>query len=209
MNEDAVGAAPAGDAPTTSEWSTIVSPSKVWLILDVWQYNEIWNILKGNIVIINEWIEEAWHHHCMWKMSLINCSPMMSYGAVDTKPLPQPMLTYHQLNIQDHLSENVCKLSTILFRPQCVRQNVCWWPDNGMSQGISWPSLLQITEVQFIKGINSLWPSDALGDDTAWVSYHFSDNGHQGPCNPYKPCNHNLHIGIIGDDNVLGQHRLR
>ena len=33
-NEDVVGAAPAGDAPTTSEWSTILLPTKVRLILE-------------------------------------------------------------------------------------------------------------------------------------------------------------------------------
>ena len=37
-NEDAVGAAPTGDAPTTSEWSTILFPTKLPLILEVWQY---------------------------------------------------------------------------------------------------------------------------------------------------------------------------
>ena len=37
-NEDAVGAALAGDAPIPSEWSTIWLPTKVWLILEVWQY---------------------------------------------------------------------------------------------------------------------------------------------------------------------------
>ena len=36
-NEDAVGAAPTGDAPTASEWSTILLPTKVWLMLKVWQ----------------------------------------------------------------------------------------------------------------------------------------------------------------------------
>ena len=36
-NEDVVGAAPTGDAPTTSEWSTILLPSQVWLILEVWR----------------------------------------------------------------------------------------------------------------------------------------------------------------------------
>ena len=25
----------------------------------------------------------------------------------------------------------------------------------------------------------------------------FGDRGHQGPLSPYKPCNHNLYIGII------------
>ena len=36
-NEDVVGAASTGDAPTTSELSTIILPTKVQLILEVWQ----------------------------------------------------------------------------------------------------------------------------------------------------------------------------
>ena len=31
-HEDVVGAAPIGDAPTTSEWSSNLLPTKVWLI---------------------------------------------------------------------------------------------------------------------------------------------------------------------------------
>ena len=37
-NEDVVGAAPTGDAPTTSEWSTILWLTKVCLILEVLRY---------------------------------------------------------------------------------------------------------------------------------------------------------------------------
>ena len=37
-NEDVVGAAPTGDAPTTSEWSTILLPTWVHLILEVLRY---------------------------------------------------------------------------------------------------------------------------------------------------------------------------
>ena len=33
-----LGAAPTGDAPTTSEWSTILLPTKVRLILEVLRY---------------------------------------------------------------------------------------------------------------------------------------------------------------------------
>ena len=33
-NEDVVGAVPTGDAPTTSEWSTILLPTQVRLILE-------------------------------------------------------------------------------------------------------------------------------------------------------------------------------
>ena len=36
-NEGVVGAAPVGDAPNTSEWSTILLPTKVCLILEFWQ----------------------------------------------------------------------------------------------------------------------------------------------------------------------------
>ena len=35
-NEDVVGATPTGDAPTTSEWSIILSPTNVRLILETW-----------------------------------------------------------------------------------------------------------------------------------------------------------------------------
>ena len=34
-NEDVVGAAPTGDSPTTYEWSTMLSPTKARLILEV------------------------------------------------------------------------------------------------------------------------------------------------------------------------------
>ena len=37
-NEDVVGAAPAGDTPTTSEWATNVIAAKVRLILEVLRY---------------------------------------------------------------------------------------------------------------------------------------------------------------------------
>ena len=34
-NDDVVGAAPTGDAPTKSEWSTMLLPTQVPLILEV------------------------------------------------------------------------------------------------------------------------------------------------------------------------------
>ena len=37
-NEDVVGAAPTGDAPTSSELSTIISLNKVRLILEAWRF---------------------------------------------------------------------------------------------------------------------------------------------------------------------------
>ena len=38
MNDDVVGAAPTGNAPTTSERSTILLLTKMCLILEVWRY---------------------------------------------------------------------------------------------------------------------------------------------------------------------------
>ena len=50
-NEDVVGAAPTGDAPTTSEWSTILLPTKVRLILEVLRwYIECRNIGRGLLI---------------------------------------------------------------------------------------------------------------------------------------------------------------
>ena len=37
-NEDVVGAAPTGDAPTISEWWTFLLPTKVHRVLDFWEY---------------------------------------------------------------------------------------------------------------------------------------------------------------------------
>ena len=38
-NEDVVGATPTGDAPTASEWSTILLSNKVRLVLEIWRYH--------------------------------------------------------------------------------------------------------------------------------------------------------------------------
>ena len=47
-NPDGVGAAPTGHAPTTSEWSTISLPTKVQLILEIWQYHHFdWIFVTG------------------------------------------------------------------------------------------------------------------------------------------------------------------
>ena len=54
-NEDVVGAAPTGDAPTTSEWSTILLPTKVHSILEVWQYNISSHWLRPCSAIGRKW----------------------------------------------------------------------------------------------------------------------------------------------------------
>ena len=42
-DEDVVGAAPTGDAPSTSEWSTILLPTKVHYILEFYHSGRIWH----------------------------------------------------------------------------------------------------------------------------------------------------------------------
>ena len=48
-NEDVVGAAPRGDAPTTSQWSTISLPTGVHLILEVLRYDLLrcWEVISS------------------------------------------------------------------------------------------------------------------------------------------------------------------
>ena len=65
-NEDVVGAAPTGGVPTTSELSTILSPTTVCLISEVLRYVITFFIIRTNDVI--------WRHYCV-------------------KPMPQRRLT--------------------------------------------------------------------------------------------------------------------
>ena len=44
-NEDVDGAAPTGDAPTSSEWSTRSLPTTMHLILEVWRYVFLWTYI--------------------------------------------------------------------------------------------------------------------------------------------------------------------
>ena len=86
----------SGDAPTTSEWSTILLPTKMWLILEVWQYLinvsyhkiilryqvtsselkwdcclEIWCQFNNN-VSISEWLRASKHLIISQTLSMIS-----------------------------------------------------------------------------------------------------------------------------------------
>ena len=52
--QDVVGAAPTGDAPTTSEESTMLLSTKTRLILEIWGYR----LLSGETLVINN---DIWH----------------------------------------------------------------------------------------------------------------------------------------------------
>ena len=62
-NEDVVGAAPPGDAPTAYEWPTILLPAKVQLILEVWWYCHL-----------------KWFHSWLWKWRRLLSSDHMNCG---------------------------------------------------------------------------------------------------------------------------------
>ena len=57
----------------------------------------------------------------------------------------------------------------------------------------SWNAMLQVVEIlpQLVKD-----PFTVQGREIKFIGL-FGDKGHWGPYNPYKPCNHNLIIGII------------
>ena len=62
VNEDVVGAAPADDAPTTSEWSTILMPIKVRHMLKVLQYFDNMTSLVEYSLIAWFCFDESGHH---------------------------------------------------------------------------------------------------------------------------------------------------
>ena len=90
-NEDVVRAAPIGDAPTTSKWSTITLPTEVQLILEVLRYCQFsptkWTGAGGlflkchhqgclnNLIFSNLWLCAAFWvhfmcHHEFWPTSV-------------------------------------------------------------------------------------------------------------------------------------------
>ena len=107
LNEDVVGAAPTGDAPTTSEWSTILLHTKVRLILECygsWQ-NKRWDSLIGpgrsailkhivtivisiNIFKISIEISQITRSECWFNSGLGN--GLVPWG---NEPLPKLLLT--------------------------------------------------------------------------------------------------------------------
>ena len=83
-NEDVVGAAPAGDAPTASEWSTILLPTNVWLILQSFDGIPLQFITNKDIIIItiiltitlslNISSNSVWHHFTSERKKVIQYS---------------------------------------------------------------------------------------------------------------------------------------
>ena len=115
-NEDVVGAAPTGAAPTTSEWPASLLPTKVWLILDVW-----WCIctrIRSSFVQI---IACCLISHCLNQCCLI----VNNYWTLSNQHqwhLNQNTANFHLKNV---LEVFVIIISIILLRPQCVKHWQC------------------------------------------------------------------------------------
>ena len=79
-NEDVVGATPTGDAPTTSEWSTILLPTEVRLELEVWWYIQINSLWPSDAI----WCQASWS----------TLAQVMACHLFVDKTLSKLMLTY-------------------------------------------------------------------------------------------------------------------
>ena len=115
-DEDVVGAAPTGDAPTTSEWSTILLPTKVRLILEVLRYI---NNSVTNQPSVSGWVFQV----PLWASGL-------GVGPWDWWPGTLPLwesvgmrrgFAPHFRHLDDLFAPKNLTMSTILFRS-------CWVP---------------------------------------------------------------------------------
>ena len=75
MNEDEVAAPPTAAAPTTSERSTRLSPTKVWLILEVCRYSELFD--DGIIVALDGPQIFVWKTRCNRRVTLDNYDALL------------------------------------------------------------------------------------------------------------------------------------
>ena len=74
-NEDVVRAAPTGDAPTTSEWSTILLPAKVSYIRDL---TVIFSVVVCLMWLCHHMLPVSYVSRESWVLfPLLVCSPMM------------------------------------------------------------------------------------------------------------------------------------
>ena len=97
-NEDVVGAAPTGAAQTTSEWSTILLPTKARLILEVWQQVH-YKLLACHCLKLPNWISL----NSMWlkwmksyKNTSIHLSCLLFYVQITTTYSSKGLLLINQ-----------------------------------------------------------------------------------------------------------------
>ena len=131
MNEDVVGAAPTGGAPTSSEWLTIVLPTKVRLILDIWRYSYMWK----HHYTINDWVftlfdSRVWirmfysiHIHVSFCIGLL----MVTQSRVNTYVLFHPYIRFilHRFTYGNTSHWIYVMYSTTYFRVTCLALGQC------------------------------------------------------------------------------------
>ena len=80
-----------GAAPTTSEWSTILLPTKVRLILETWQYmiNDMVQNGRGNVICKKQIIYSISHEICtqIW-YALLHCCFTINLQWIHARYLP-------------------------------------------------------------------------------------------------------------------------
>ena len=95
-NEDVVGVAPTGDAPTTSEWATILLPTKVCLILEVWQYL----VSKEEFGYLNQWWASLLHTRVnRWEVNIQGWGEYSTYEYEYWKISTRVVLEYNVFSI--------------------------------------------------------------------------------------------------------------
>ena len=108
VNEDVVGVAPPGNAPTTSEWSTILVPAKVRLILETWQY-----LLYRKKL---QWNKNCFQGHGMMSgvCLLLMCRACYLVAVVETtRPVPSHSCHFNSLTPGRYDST----FGSIIFKP--------------------------------------------------------------------------------------------
>ena len=79
-NEDVAEAAPTGNAPTTSEWSTSLLPTKVRIISEVWRYSCSSYLRKREWRSTLTWLQRfLLHHGVMFRVISIFDFQMMPF----------------------------------------------------------------------------------------------------------------------------------
>ena len=93
---------PTGDAPTTSEWSTIQLPTKVPLILETWRYPENWALSQYKDLL-------SWHRDSHYKDETV-IRP--SYLYIGNPWICKTTTLFWNV---------IYKILAILFKIQCVK----------------------------------------------------------------------------------------
>ena len=92
-NEDVVGAAPTGDAPTTSELSTILLPNKVRLILEVishlpdWlNFTYGWGTIDGKSALVYVLMQTS-HYLDQWCIHLLTHARIRHHASMNSRAI--------------------------------------------------------------------------------------------------------------------------